>query len=185
MTMSHLTPQRTPCARSALALMLPWLILAVVVGVLDQVTKQMVMARLHYGQMIPITSFFDLVLVFNTGAAFSFLAEHGGWQRWFFTVLAVAISAWLLTLMHHHRHEKLLPAAFALIIGGALGNVYDRIVHGAVVDFLHFHYAGWSWPAFNLADSAITVGVVMMLWGQLFQHGAPSAHDQTRPGAHS
>ncbi|MCB1944466.1 MAG: lipoprotein signal peptidase, partial [Thauera sp.] len=158
----------SPAPRNALALMLPWLVLAVLVGVLDQVTKQLVLANLHRGEMIPVTGFFDLVLVYNTGAAFSFLAEHSGWQRWFFTVLALAISAWLLALMHHHRHEKLLPAAFALIIGGALGNVYDRIVHGAVVDFLHFHYAGWSWPAFNLADSAITVGVVMMLWGQLF-----------------
>ena len=175
-------PQPTPRSRSSFVLMLPWLILAVVVGVLDQITKQMVMANLQLGQMIPVTSFFDLVLVFNTGAAFSFLAEHGGWQRWFFTVLAFAISAWMLTLMHHHRHEKLLPAAFALIIGGALGNVYDRLVHGAVVDFLHFHYAGWSWPAFNLADSAITVGVVMMLWGQLSGH---AAHEQPRPGAHS
>lgn len=178
-------PQPTPRSRSAFSLMLPWLILAVVVGVLDQITKQLVMANLQLGQMIPVTSFFDLVLVFNTGAAFSFLAEHGGWQRWFFTVLAVLISAWLLTLMHHHRHEKMLPAAFALIIGGALGNVYDRLVHGAVVDFLHFHYAGWSWPAFNLADSAITVGVVMMLWGQLFPRGDHTTHDQTRPGAHS
>ena len=178
-------PQPTPRSRSAFVLMLPWLILAVVVGVLDQITKQMVMANLQLGQMIPVTSFFDLVLVFNTGAAFSFLAEHGGWQRWFFTVLAFAISAWMLTLMHHHRHEKLLPAAFALIIGGALGNVYDRLVHGAVVDFLHFHYAGWSWPAFNLADSAITVGVVLMLWGQLFSHGGHGTHDQARPGAHS
>ena len=175
-------PQPTPRSRSAFVLLLPWLILAVVVGVLDQITKQMVMANLQLGQMIPVTSFFDLVLVFNTGAAFSFLAEHSGWQRWFFTVLAFAISAWMLTLMHHHRHEKLLPAAFALIIGGALGNVYDRLVHGAVVDFLHFHYAGWSWPAFNLADSAITVGVVMMLWGQLSGH---AAHEQPRPGAHS
>ena len=163
------TPRPTPHARRALSLMLPWLILAVVVGVLDQVTKQLVLANLYRGEVIPVTGFFDLVLVFNTGAAFSFLAEHGGWQRWFFTVLALGISAWLLALMHHHRHEKLLPAAFALIIGGALGNVYDRIVHGAVVDFLHFHYAGWSWPAFNLADSAITVGVVLMLWGQ-FRH---------------
>ena len=175
-------PQPTPRSRSAFVLMLPWLILAVVVGVLDQITKQMVMANLQLGQMIPVTSFFDLVLVFNTGAAFSFLAEHGGWQRWFFTVLAVAISGWLLSLMYQHRHEKLLPAAFALIIGGALGNVYDRLVHGAVVDFLHFHYAGWSWPAFNLADSAITVGVVMMLWGQLF---GPSSRDQAQPGAPS
>jgi len=172
----------SPAPRSALALMLPWLILAVVVGVLDQVTKQLVLANLYRGEIIPVTGFFDLVLVYNTGAAFSFLAEHGGWQRWFFTALALGISAWLLALMHHHRHEKLLPAAFALIIGGALGNVYDRLVHGAVVDFLHFHYAGWSWPAFNLADSAITVGVVLMLWGQLF---GPSASEQPRPGAPS
>ncbi|HAF55240.1 MAG TPA: signal peptidase II [Thauera sp.] len=176
------TPHPAPRPQNALALMLPWLILAGVVGVLDQLTKQLVLANLHYGEVIPITSFFDLVLVFNTGAAFSFLAEHGGWQRWFFTVLALGISGWLLTLMHHHRHERLLPAAFALIIGGALGNVYDRLVHGAVVDFLHFHYAGWSWPAFNLADSAITVGVVMMLWGQLF---APKVNDQPRPGEDS
>ena len=175
-------PQPTPHSRSAFSLMLPWLILAAVVGVLDQVTKQLVLANLHLGQVIPVTSFFDLVLVFNPGAAFSFLADHGGWQRWFFTVLAVLISGWLITLMYQHRHEKMLPAAFALIIGGAIGNVYDRLVHGAVVDFLHFHYAGWSWPAFNLADSAITVGVVMMLLGQLFGH---ASHDQTRPGAHS
>ena len=104
---------RSPAPRSALSLMLPWLILALVVGVLDQFTKQLVLANLHYGQVIPVTGFFDLVLVFNTGAAFSFLAEHSGWQRWFFTVLALAVSGWLLTLMHHHRHERLLPAAFA------------------------------------------------------------------------
>ena len=173
---------RSPAPRSALSLMLPWLILALVVGVLDQFTKQLVLANLHYGQVIPVTGFFDLVLVFNTGAAFSFLAEHSGWQRWFFTVLALAVSGWLLTLMHHHRHERLLPAAFALSIGGALGTVYDRLVHGAVVDFLHFHYAGWSWPAFNLADSAITVGVVLMLWGQFF---GSSGDEQPRSGAPS
>ena len=157
------TPRPTPHARSALALMLPWLILAVVVGVLDQITKQMVMANLQLGQMIPVTSFFDLVLVFNTGAAFSFLAEHGGWQRWFFTVLAFAISAWMLTLMHHHRHEKLLPAAFALIIGGALGNGLDRMVYGAVVDFVHFHVGSFSWYIFNIADAAIVGGAVSLV----------------------
>lgn len=151
---------------SALALLLPWLILAAAVALLDQATKQLVLANLQLGQVVPVTRFFDLVLVFNPGAAFSFLATHGGWQRWFFTVLAMSICTWLLVLMHRHRHERLLPAAFALIIGGALGNVYDRLVHGAVVDFLHFHYAGYSWPAFNLADSAITVGVVLMLWAQ-------------------
>ena len=149
--------------------MAPWIAFAIVVAVLDQLSKQWVLDSLSYGQRVPVTSFFDLVLVFNPGAAFSFLADHGGWQRWFFTALATLICGWLLTLIYRHRDETLLPAAFALIIGGAVGNVYDRLVHGAVVDFLHFHYAGHSWPAFNLADSAITVGVVLMLWGQ-FRH---------------
>lgn len=162
---------------------LPWLWLSALVIVLDQASKLYFEGALQlYQQVAVIPDLFSWTLAYNTGAAFSFLAEHGGWQRWFFTVLALGISAWLLALMHHHRHEKLLPAAFALIIGGALGNVYDRLVHGAVVDFLHFHYAGWSWPAFNLADSAITVGVVMMLWGQLF---GPAASDPPRPGAPS
>jgi signal peptidase II len=162
-----------------------WYALAGLVVVLDQLTKWVVLGHVAVGEVIYVAPFWNWVLTFNPGAAFSFLADQPGWQRWFFTVLAFAISAWMLTLMHHHRHEKLLPAAFALIIGGALGNVYDRLVHGAVVDFLHFHYAGWSWPAFNLADSAITVGVVMMLWGQLFNHGDRGSHDQTRPGAQS
>jgi len=154
---------------SALAAMVPWIVLAAVIAMLDQISKQWVMNSLHYGQVIPVTGFFDLVLVFNPGAAFSFLADHDGWQRWFFTGLATVICGWLLALTWRHRDEKLLPIAFALIIGGALGNVYDRLVHGAVVDFLHFHYAGYIWPAFNLADSAITVGVALMLWGQ-FRH---------------
>ena len=149
--------------------MAPWIALAIVIAVLDQFSKQWVLDSLTLGQRVPVTSFFDLVLVFNPGAAFSFLADHDGWQRWFFTALAALICAWLLTLTYRHRSETLLPSAFALIIGGAVGNVYDRLVHGAVVDFLHFHYAGYSWPAFNLADSAITVGVVLMLWGQ-FRH---------------
>ena len=162
--------------------LLQWLGLAFLILLADQFTKVLIVGHYQLGDSTPVTSFFNIVRAHNPGAAFSFLANESGWQRWFFTVLAFAISAWMLTLMHHHRHEKLLPAAFALIIGGALGNVYDRLVHGAVVDFLHFHYAGWSWPAFNLADSAITVGVVMMLWGQLSGH---AAHEQPRPGAHS
>lgn len=160
--------------RTALRAMAPWLILAVVIAVLDQLTKQWVLNSLHYGQVVPVTSFFDLVLVFNPGAAFSFLADHSGWQRWFFTGLATIVSGWLLTLMYQHRHERLLPAAFALIIGGAVGNVVDRLMHGAVVDFLYFHAGRYGWPAFNLADSAITVGVVLMLWAQ-FRHQEPAA----------
>ena len=169
----------TPRAPGALA----WLVLSGLVIWLDAFTKGLALQHLRLGEPVAvIDGLLNWTLVYNPGAAFSFLSDASGWQRWFFTVLALGISAWLLALMHHHRHEKLLPAAFALIIGGALGNVYDRLVHGAVVDFLHFHYAGWSWPAFNLADSAITVGVVMMLWGQLSGH---AAHEQPRPGAHS
>lgn len=164
-----LPAMRKTSTRPALAAMAPWIVLAIAVAVLDQASKQWVLNSLYHGQIIPVTGFFDLVLVFNPGAAFSFLADHDGWQRWFFTGLATVICGWLLALTWQHREEKLLPTAFALIIGGAVGNVYDRLVHGAVVDFLHFHYAGWSWPAFNLADSAITVGVVLMLWGQ-FRH---------------
>lgn len=151
---------------AALRAMTPWLGLALVLAVLDQLTKLLVLNSMHYGQVIPVTGFFDLVLVFNPGAAFSFLADHSGWQRWFFVGLAVLICGWLLAMMYQHRHERALPFAFALIIGGAIGNVVDRLVHGAVVDFLYFHAGGYGWPAFNLADSAITVGVGVMLWAQ-------------------
>lgn len=161
--------------KPAAVAMAPWLGLALVVVLLDQLTKQWVLSDLHYGQVIPVTSFFDLVLVFNRGAAFSFLAEHSGWQRWFFTGLAVVICGWLLALMHRHRQERLLPAAFALIIGGAIGNVIDRLIHGAVVDFLYFHAGRYGWPAFNLADAAITLGVGLMLLGQFRGNGDTNA----------
>ena len=144
-----------------------WLALALVVAVLDQASKYWIMAALNFGDSVRVTGFFDLVLVFNPGAAFSFLAEHSGWQRWFFIVLAFGICGWLLTLLRHHQDERLLPAAFSLIIGGAVGNVIDRFVFGAVVDFLYFHVGRYGWPAFNLADSAITLGVILMLIGQL------------------
>lgn len=165
--MPELHTDRGAGRRPAYLAMAPWLALAVVVAVLDQISKQVVLGAMQYGQVIPVTGFFDLVLVFNRGAAFSFLAEHSGWQRWFFTALAVVICGWLLALMYQHREERLLPTAFALIIGGAVGNVVDRLMHGAVVDFLYFHAGRYGWPAFNLADSAITLGVGLMLWAQL------------------
>ncbi len=149
-----------------------WLAIAAVVAVLDQLTKQLVLASLELGDAVPVTPFFDIVLVYNPGAAFSFLADQPGWQRWFFTGLAAVICTWLTVLLRQHRRERLLPAAFVLIIGGAVGNVVDRLLHGAVVDFLHFYVGRFSWPAFNLADSAITVGVALMLWGS-FRHPAP------------
>lgn len=143
-----------------------WLGLAGLVAVLDQLSKQAILARFRYGEAKPVTDFFDLVLVYNPGAAFSFLADHSGWQRWFFIVLAFGISAWLLVLMWRHQQERAQPLAFALIVGGALGNVVDRFRFGAVVDFLYFHIGPYGWPAFNLADSAITLGVILMLGAQ-------------------
>jgi signal peptidase II len=111
----------------------------------------------------------------NPGAAFSFLADQPGWQRWFFTILALAVSAWITLELRRHPEHKLLSLALALVMGGALGNVIDRLRFGAVVDFLDFHFAGWHWPAFNVADSAITVGVLLLVLHS-FIHKEP-AHE--------
>ncbi len=148
-----------------------WLLLAGVVIIADQVTKYWVMAALVVGEHVSVTSFFNLVLVFNSGAAFSFLASAGGWQRWIFIALALVISAWIIVLLYKHAAERLMSCALALILGGALGNVVDRFVHGAVLDFLDFYINDWHWPAFNVADSAITLGVSLLLWTQ-FTHKA-------------
>jgi len=151
-----------------------WLALSVMVIALDQLTKFWAVLSLEFGQRIEITSFFNLVLVYNAGAAFSFLADAGGWQRWFFVALALGISGWLITLIRRHAVERLLPLAASLILGGALGNVVDRVLYGAVIDFLDVHAAGYHWPAFNLADSAITLGVVFLIRQQFFgQTAAP------------
>ncbi|HSD38739.1 MAG TPA: signal peptidase II [Rhodocyclaceae bacterium] len=144
-----------------------WLMLAVLVIGLDQISKQVVLSHLTYGQSIQVTGFFDLVLLYNPGAAFSFLANHDGWQRWFFIVLAFVICSWLIVLVRKHQAETLQPLAFSLVIGGALGNVIDRFQIGAVVDFLYFHIGAHGWPAFNLADSAICLGVGLMILSQL------------------
>lgn len=143
---------------------LRWYVLALVVVVLDQFTKGLASAELVYGRPVEVFSWFDLTLQHNTGAAFSFLSRAGGWQRYFFTGIAVVISAglmiWLYTMA---RTQRLLALSLALILGGALGNLWDRLVHGHVVDFISVHYAGYYFPAFNLADSAITVGAGLML----------------------
>jgi signal peptidase II len=145
-----------------------WLGLASGVIVLDQLSKASVLSAFRVGESLVIAPVFNLVLLFNPGASFSFLAGAGGWQRWFFTVLALGISGWLVVLLRRHAHERLLPLALALILGGALGNVIDRIRFGAVVDFLHFHWGEHYFPAFNVADSCISVGVALMLWHELF-----------------
>ena len=147
-----------------------WFLLAGTVIALDQIAKLWVLAAFHYGEILPVAGFFNLVLVMNPGASFSFLAGAGGWQKWFFSALALAVSVWLIVLIRRHAQERLRPAAFSLVLGGALGNLIDRLRFGAVVDFLDFHFAGWHWPAFNLADSAITVGVILLLWQQVSDH---------------
>jgi len=151
-----------------------WLSLSALIVLLDQATKYWMLQVLQHGQQIAVTSFFDLVLVYNPGAAFSFLSHASGWQRWFFIVLALGISVWLIVLLRRHASERLLPLALALILGGALGNVIDRFVHGAVVDFLSLHAGRFSWPAFNVADSAITIGALLMVWSQFQAHPSQS-----------
>lgn len=144
-----------------------WLALAAGIIVVDFATKAWVLAAFRLGESIEVLPFFNLVLVFNAGAAFSFLADAGGWQKWFFVVLALGISTWLLVMLKRHAAERLQSAAFALVLGGALGNVIDRVRFGAVVDFVDIHAAGWHWPAFNVADSAISIGVALLVWHAL------------------
>ena len=147
--------------------LLRWLALAGWLILVDQLTKLAVLARFQLGESLPLTSFFNLVLVYNPGAAFSFLADAGGWQKWFFVVLALAISGWIVHMLLAHPEQKRQNFALSLILGGAIGNVIDRVMYGAVVDFLDFHVAGWHWPAFNVADSAITMGAVLLVLDQL------------------
>ncbi|GHB11711.1 signal peptidase II [Modicisalibacter luteus] len=143
---------------------LRWLWLSVAVVVLDLGSKALASSLLIYGQPVELLPVFNLTLLHNTGAAFSFLAEHGGWQRWLFALIAIGASIGLTVWLTRLRaHEKLMAASLALVIGGALGNLYDRLVHGYVVDFLSFHWQSHYFPAFNLADTAITLGAIGMI----------------------
>jgi signal peptidase II len=141
----------------------PWLGVAAVIVAADQATKALVQASLAPGERIPVIPFADLVLVFNTGAAFSFLAGAGGWQRTFFIVIAVAAIALIGWLLLRHPGERLFCAGLALVLGGAIGNLWDRIQLGHVVDFVLLHAGGWHFPAFNVADSAITIGAGLLI----------------------
>lgn len=134
---------------------------AAVVILLDQLTKLWVLNAFVPGESIKVMPFLNMVLVFNPGAAFSFLADHAGWQRWFFAVIALAISGWIFWQLKTVRTKSLFSIGLALIMGGALGNLIDRLWLGMVVDFIDLHVAGWHWPAFNVADSAVCVGAVL------------------------
>jgi signal peptidase II len=145
------------------------LTLALIVLVLDLASKHWVESILLHGQQIPLTDFFNLVLTYNAGAAFSFLSDASGWQRWFFSGIAAAASILIVYLLRKHVAEKLFCLALSLVLGGALGNLWDRITLGHVVDFLDFHVGGYHWPAFNVADSAIFLGA-MFLIVESFRH---------------
>lgn len=153
-----------------------WLALAAFVVVLDQFTKTLILGWFAHGEVRPVTSFFNLVRVHNTGAAFSFLAGASGWQRWFFVGIGVAASAFIVWMLKKHPAQTLFCFAVTMILGGAVGNVVDRLLHGYVVDFLQFRFAvlepvfrGGYFPSFNLADSAITVGAASLVLDEILR----------------
>lgn len=153
--------------------MRPWLSLAALLLLADQATKWLVLQAMPLGEVIPITGFFNLVHVRNPGAAFSFLADAGGWQRWLFAVFAIGVSALLIFMMRRAPEQRLFCFAAALVIGGAIGNLIDRLVFGEVIDFLDFHWQGWHWPAFNIADSGITVGAFLIIADEFLRMRKP------------
>lgn len=149
--------------------MLQWLGLAFIILIADQFTKVLIVGYYHLGDSTYVTSFFNIVRVHNSGAAFSFLADASGWQRWFFTGIGVLAAAVILWMLKSHGGQKLFAFALACILGGAIGNVIDRIMYGYVVDFLDFHWRGWHFPAFNIADSAITIGAACLILDELLR----------------
>jgi len=149
--------------------MWPWLLTACVITALDQASKLTIDQALVYGERIRLLSFFDLTRLYNTGAAFSFLAGAAGWQRWFFAALALAASVFIVWLMHRHRGERRFNLALALVLGGAIGNLIDRSVYGHVVDFLLFYWRDWYFPAFNVADVGISCGAVLLVIDELLR----------------
>ena len=154
---------------SLLRRLLPWLSLSAVVILADQLAKITVRNSLQVSERVHVLPIFDLTLIYNRGAAFSFLNSQNGWQRWFFTALGLIAALFIISLLARHGRQRLFAFALALILGGALGNVIDRIVYGHVTDFLLFYYGDWFFPAFNLADSAITVGAVLLVFDELLR----------------
>jgi signal peptidase II len=149
--------------------MLPWLGLALLLFLVDQFTKVLILGYYALGDSTYVTSFFNIVRVHNPGAAFSFLASASGWQRWFFTALGIGAAIFIVWLLRSHSNQRLFAFSMACLLGGAVGNVVDRVLYGYVVDFVQLHYAGWAFPAFNVADSAITAGAIGMILDELLR----------------
>ena len=147
--------------------LLQWLGLAFIILLLDQFTKLLILGYYQLGQGVRVTDFLNVVRVHNAGAAFSFLADGSGWQRWFFVGIGVAAMVFIVYLLRSHAGQRLFCLAMACILGGAVGNVLDRLMHSYVIDFLDFHYANWHFPAFNVADSAITLGAALLILDEL------------------
>lgn len=156
-------------AKSSRGGMLYWLGLAFIILIADQFTKILIVGYYQLGDSTYVTSFFNVVRAHNRGAAFSFLAGAAGWQRWFFTAIGVAAALFILWMLKSHAGQKLFSFALACILGGAIGNVADRLLHGYVIDFLDFHLRGWHFPAFNIADSAITLGAACLILDELLR----------------
>jgi signal peptidase II len=154
---------------STTAGMLQWLGLAFILLLLDQFTKLLILGYYHFGESTFVTSFFNIVRVHNSCAAFSFLASGSGWQRWFFIGIGTAAVIFILFMLRSHAGQKLFSFAMACILSGAIGNVIDRLLHGYVIDFLDFHYQRWHFPAFNVADSAITIGAACLILDELLR----------------
>ena len=152
-----------------------WLGIAAILIILDQITKIAVTSTFAYGESMPVTSFFNLVLVYNKGAAFSFLASESGWQRYFFTAAGIGASIFIIYLLKKNPGQRLLCWALTLILGGAIGNVIDRVLYGHVIDFLDIYFGNWHWPAFNIADSAICIGAVLFVYDELRSGKKPAS----------
>ena len=150
--------------------LLPWLGIAFIVIVLDQLTKVLILQYFQYGDSRHVTSFFNIVRAHNTGAAFSFLAGASGWQRWFFVGLGAVAAVFIIWMLRSHAGQRLFALALSLILGGAVGNVVDRLQHGYVVDFIQVHWGNqYFFPSFNVADSAITLGAILLILDELLR----------------
>jgi signal peptidase II len=154
-------------AKSSSPRLIQWLLIAALIIIADQFTKVLILGSFQYGDSRYVTSFFNVVRVHNTGAAFSFLAGASGWQRWFFVGIGAAATVFILWMLRRHGHQLLFATALSLILGGAIGNVVDRLLHGYVVDFIQLHWRGWYFPSFNVADSAISIGAALLIWDEI------------------